>query len=198
MRWRVRLVNRCFQEDGLNLISGQINSSVNTTRYAQRWVEYNVCECLNEWRTDGDKAGARDDLHRWTNGRTAEGAHLLFGIFLIAADLQVILQHSVQRQRDTCYCSRDLLSACARLDIARRDRQFPLMNLSGEQINYTAKAALVHVGEWGSGQWMEHFAAKNLPDVQLLELGEESQIVFSPGNFLSDNRWPTAKNSLET
>lgn len=35
---------------------------------------------------------------------------------------------------------------------------------------------------------MEHFATKNLPDVQLLELGEESQIVFSPGNFLSDNR----------
>lgn len=31
------------------------------------------------------------------------------------------------------------------------------------------------------------FAAKNRPDVQLLELAEESQIVFSPGNFLSDN-----------
>lgn len=35
---------------------------------------------------------------------------------------------------------------------------------------------------------MEHFAAKNLPDVQLSVPGEESQIVFSPGNFLSDKR----------
>lgn len=61
------------------------------------------------------------------------------------------------------------------------------MNISGKRINYTAKAALVHVGERGSGQWMEHFAAKYRPDVQLLELAEESQIVFSPGNFLSDN-----------
>lgn len=39
---------------------------------------------------------------------------------------------------------------------------------------------------------------KNLPDVQLLELTGENQIVFSPGNFLSDNCWPTAKNSSES
>lgn len=122
------------------------------------------------------------------NGWTAEGAHLLFGLFLIAADLQVILQHSVQRQRYTSYFSIDLPSACIRLNVARCDLQFPLKNLSGKRINYTAKTAPAHVGESGSGQWMEHFAAKNLPDVQLLELGEKSQIVFSPGNFLSDNR----------
>lgn len=37
-------------------------------------------------------------------------------------------------------------------------RIFPLKNLSGKLINYTAKAVLVvHVGECGSRQWMEHF-----------------------------------------
>lgn len=34
-----------------------------------------------------------------------------------------------------------------RSDMASRDRQFPLMNLSGKRINYTAKAALLHVEE---------------------------------------------------
>lgn len=33
---------------------------------------------------------------------------------------------------------------------------------------------------------MEMFAAGGLPDVQLLQLAEERQIVFSPGNILSD------------
>lgn len=97
-----------------------------------------------------------------------------------------------------CYCSRDLPSARIRLNVAHCDLPFPLKNLSGKDINYTAKAAPAHGREWGSGQWMEYFATKNLPDVRLWELGEESQIVFSPGNFLSDKCWPTAKNSLET
>ncbi len=75
--------------------------------------EFNVMS-VNSWRTwrHRRKAGVRNDLHKGVNGRTAEGAHLLFGLLLIAADLQVILQHSAQRQRDTCYCSPDLLSAC--------------------------------------------------------------------------------------
>lgn len=68
----------------------------------------------------------------------------------------------------------------------------------GKRINYIARAVpAVHVGgEWGGGQWMEHFAAHQM--FGFLEFGEWSQIVFSPGNFLSDNCWPTAKNSLET
>lgn len=50
-------------------------------------------------------------------GGTAEGAHLLLGLFLVAADLQVVLQHSAEKQKDTCWCSRDLLSAYINLDI---------------------------------------------------------------------------------
>ena len=45
---------------------------------------------MNEW---GDRGGAKEDL------LTAEGAHLLFGLFLVAADLQVILQHSARRKK---------------------------------------------------------------------------------------------------
>lgn len=87
----------------------------------------------------------RVDLRGHT--RTAGGAHLLFGLLLIAADLQVILQHSARRQRDTCYCSHGLLSARVRSDMASGDLQFPLTNLSGKRINYTANTAAVHVGE---------------------------------------------------
>lgn len=50
---------------------------------------------MNDCGTDG----VRDDLHRCVNARTAEGAHLLFGLFLVAADLQVILQHSARREK---------------------------------------------------------------------------------------------------
>lgn len=96
----------------------------------------------------------------WMIGPTAGGAHLLFTLLLIAADLQVILQHSAQRQRDTCYCSPDLLSARIRSDLPSRGRRFPFMNIAGKWINYTAEEAeLVHVRQWGGGQWMEHFAA---------------------------------------
>lgn len=91
----------------------------------------------------------------WIRGRTAEGAHLLFGLFLVAADLQVILQHSAQRHRDTCYCGRDLLSACISSIMASCDLRFPFKSLFfGQRINYTEKKSselVVHVGEWGSG-----------------------------------------------
>lgn len=122
------------------------------------------------------------------SGRTAEGAHLLFGLFLIAADLQVILQHAAQRQRDTCYCSHDLPSACIRSDTASGDLQFPLINLflANGFITKRKQRQLKLGNEEVDGGWSA-LQLKNLPDVQLLELGEESQIVFSPGNFLSDN-----------
>lgn len=88
----------------------------------------------------------------WMIGPTAGGAHLLFTLLLIAADLQVILQHSAQRQRDTCYCSSDLLSARIRSDLPSRGRRFPFMNIAGKRINYTAEEAeLVHVRQWGGG-----------------------------------------------
>ena len=106
------------------------------------------------------------------NERTAEGAHLLFSLFLIAADLQVILQHPVQRQGDTYYCSRDLLSACIWWDMASPDLVFPLKTLPGKQINYRAKAGLVvHLG-WGMRHWTGYGALCCLPDVQLLEIRE--------------------------
>lgn len=84
----------------------------------------------------------------------------------------------IDEKRDACYCSRDLPSACIRLNVERCDLPFPLKNLSGKHINYTAKAAPAHVGEWGSGQWMEHFAAKNLPDVQAFESSERKARLF--------------------
>lgn len=103
---------------------------------------------MNDWRTDGGKDGARDDLHRYTNGRTAEGAHLLFGLFLVAADLQVILQHSARRQRDTCYCGPDPPVCLYQVGYAESRSIIPFEGtFLGKRINYTAKAALVHVGE---------------------------------------------------
>jgi len=116
--------------------------------------------------------------------QTAEEAHLLFSLFLIAADLQVILQHPAHRQRDMFYCSHDLLPSCLSQYMASCDLQSPLKRLSGELINYTAKSS-AGGSCWGMRKWK--FTTKNLPDVQLLELGKTSQIVFSPGNFLSDN-----------
>lgn len=133
--------------------------------YVGRWVSEGQMEEKSEWGTTCDK---------WMNRWTAEGAHLLFGLFLVAADLQVILQHSAQRQRDMCYCSRDP-SACLHLS---RDLQLPSKNLFfwGERINYAAKSSGAGGSCWGMRK--RTFAAENLPDVQLLELGKEKPDCF--------------------
>lgn len=176
-------------ETGVKLIPGHEWISK-----CHRWMSCDVREWMEGWGTDGGKAGARG---RWMNGRSADGAHLLFGLLLVAADLQVILQHPAQRQRDTCYCRRDLLSARIRSDAASHDLQFPLKNLSWQTDKLHSKSS-AGGSCWGMRQWTVDGALRCSPDVRLLEFGEWSQIVFSPGNFLSDNCWPTAKNSLET
>ncbi len=170
--------------------------------HVQRWIECNAYKHTNDWRADG-KAGARcsvvvtcmdtrvDRLQGELTFCSASSSSLLIfrsssnilhgdkGTRVIAAMASCLL--ALGRIWQVVICNSLWWSFLENGLITQR------------------KTAPVHVGEWGSGQWKWSTSPlQNLPDVQLLELGEESQIVFSPGNFLSDNCWPAAKNSLET
>lgn len=156
----------------------------------------NVCECVKDWRTGGGWSRPRGDVRGWMNGRELTFCSASSSSLLIFRSSSSILFG--ETHRETCVIAavtscRPVLGGTRRAGISHSRSEEQLITQQKRR-----PRSGVHVWEWGSGQWMEHFAAKNLPDVQLSVPGEESQIVFSPGNFLSDKRWPPAKNSLET
>lgn len=163
----------------LTTYSRQMNELTNVTH-----PQLNLLCSISRWNTEGqmeEKPEWGIICSNWMRGRTAEGAHLLFGLFLIAADLQVILQHSAQRQRDVCYCSHDLLSARIRSVMASCNLQFPFKSLFGERINYTAESSkpAVHVGEWGSG----HSLLKTYQMFSFWSSGRKARLFFHLETF---------------
>lgn len=127
----------------------------------QSWAEFNVCVCMNAWGTDGGGTGGRHDLQRWMNGRTCRAS---------SPFVRPLPHHCWSSGHPPTFCAEKretsvtaaVASCLLVLDLIRKAvfTNSLWWTFLANGFNYTAKAALVHVWEWGGGQWMERSTVK--------------------------------------